>query len=202
MNKKERIILSSIEFMKSGINFSNIKVKDIAEKADIGKGTIYEYFDSKEDIFFNAILYIVDMLIEKTDKMYSDGKFEDLFLKNIYMYNELVKEYKSIITLFIFDMNTFSVSKENMLEINAKIDVLKALILKKFHENIKIAIEENIIYEDIDLQTAEFAVMSIAVAIFRYNSLGGKDIWKFENKMSFEEYSKFLYSRFIKIISE
>lgn len=202
MNKKERIILSSIEFMKSGISYSNIKIKDIAEKADIGKGTIYEYFNSKEDIFFKSIIYIVDILIDKTDKMYSVGKFEDLFLKNIYMYNELVKEYKSIITLFIFDMNTFSISNENMLEINAKIDVLKSLILKKFHENIKIAIDENIIYEDIDLQTAEFAVMSIAVAIFRYNSLGGKDIWKFENKMNFDEYSKFLYGRFIKIISK
>ena len=37
-------------FAKKG--YSGAAVSDIASQADIGKGTIYEYFDSKEDLFF------------------------------------------------------------------------------------------------------------------------------------------------------
>ena len=31
--------------------FSRARIADIAEAADVGKGTIYEYFDSKEELF-------------------------------------------------------------------------------------------------------------------------------------------------------
>ncbi|MFC1477174.1 TetR/AcrR family transcriptional regulator [candidate division KSB1 bacterium] len=39
---------------RKGIN--NIKIDDIAEEAGIGKGTIYEYFSSKEEMFGEAIV--------------------------------------------------------------------------------------------------------------------------------------------------
>ncbi len=48
--KRRRIIDAAIEvFAHDGI--SNGKIATIAEKAGIGKGTVYEYFSSKEDIF-------------------------------------------------------------------------------------------------------------------------------------------------------
>ena len=48
--KRKRIIAAAIEvFAHDGV--SNGKIAKIAEKAGIGKGTIYEYFGSKEDIF-------------------------------------------------------------------------------------------------------------------------------------------------------
>lgn len=54
--KKGRIILAANEiFSRDG--FSNAKIEDIAKAADVGKGTIYEYFSSKNELFllvFNA----------------------------------------------------------------------------------------------------------------------------------------------------
>ena len=48
--KRKRIIAAAIEvFAHDGL--SNGKIATIAEKAGIGKGTVYEYFSSKEDIF-------------------------------------------------------------------------------------------------------------------------------------------------------
>ena len=48
--KRRRIIAAAIQvFAHDGI--SNGKIATIAEKAGIGKGTVYEYFSSKEDIF-------------------------------------------------------------------------------------------------------------------------------------------------------
>ena len=49
-DKRRRIIAAAIQvFAHDGL--SNGKIATIAAKAGIGKGTVYEYFSSKEDIF-------------------------------------------------------------------------------------------------------------------------------------------------------
>ena len=49
--KRERILEAAAAiFARRG--FSGAVMADIAEEAGIGKGTLYEYFDSKEDLFF------------------------------------------------------------------------------------------------------------------------------------------------------
>lgn len=42
-----------------GADVNNISVSAITERAGIGKGTAYEYFESKEDILVNAIVFYV-----------------------------------------------------------------------------------------------------------------------------------------------
>lgn len=50
MNKKELIIEAAIKvFARDGLEKG--KIADIAKEAGIGKGTVYEYFRSKNDIF-------------------------------------------------------------------------------------------------------------------------------------------------------
>ena len=50
-DKKNRIIEAAAHvFAQKG--YAGASVADIAVKAEIGKGTIYAYFDSKEDLFF------------------------------------------------------------------------------------------------------------------------------------------------------
>lgn len=54
-NKNTRILEAAFTlFSESG--YKNTKIADIAAKAGIGKGTIYEYYDSKEDIFIVSVL--------------------------------------------------------------------------------------------------------------------------------------------------
>ena len=50
-NKKNSIVEAAARvFARSG--YANAVVADIALQANIGKGTVYEYFKSKEDLFF------------------------------------------------------------------------------------------------------------------------------------------------------
>lgn len=61
--KKAKILEAAIKiFSKNGLN--NTKISDIAEEASIGKGTIYEYFKSKDEIFSASFYYFM-------------GKFEE-----------------------------------------------------------------------------------------------------------------------------
>jgi AcrR family transcriptional regulator len=58
--KKHRdILIAAIKvFARQGV--ANTKMIDIAREAGIGKGTIYEYFKSKDDIFYKSFHYFME----------------------------------------------------------------------------------------------------------------------------------------------
>ncbi len=57
--KKLEIMQAAIQaFSQNGV--ANTKMIDIAKAASIGKGTIYEYFSSKEEIFASGFTYFFD----------------------------------------------------------------------------------------------------------------------------------------------
>jgi len=58
-NKKRNIIIAALEvFAQKGFNSATIK--EIADKAGIGKGTIYEYFKSKNEIILSAFSVFIE----------------------------------------------------------------------------------------------------------------------------------------------
>ena len=62
-NKKDQIVeAAALVFARSG--YSNAVVADIALQANIGKGTVYAYFKSKEDLFFA----VFEWFQKKTEK--------------------------------------------------------------------------------------------------------------------------------------
>jgi AcrR family transcriptional regulator len=62
-NKRNLIVEAAARvFARSG--YSNAVVADIALQANIGKGTVYEYFKSKEDLFFA----VFEWFQKKTEK--------------------------------------------------------------------------------------------------------------------------------------
>ena len=67
-NKKEQIIEAAARvFACSG--YANTAVADIALQANVGKGTVYEYFKSKEDLFFA----VFEWFQKKTEKAAAVG---------------------------------------------------------------------------------------------------------------------------------
>lgn len=55
LTKRELILAAALEvFAEKG--FHNAKIKEIAQQAEVGKGTVYEYFKSKQELFQQALL--------------------------------------------------------------------------------------------------------------------------------------------------
>ncbi|HCO73662.1 MAG TPA: hypothetical protein DIT16_02275 [Clostridium sp.] len=50
-----------IKLMNEGVDLHSVKAADIAEAAGIGKGTLYNYFKSKEEILAKAIIYNIEI---------------------------------------------------------------------------------------------------------------------------------------------
>lgn len=65
-SEKQLVVLQSvIRLMEGGADLREVKASDIAQAAGIGKGSLYLYFSSKEDIILNALLYRLDMQMEQ-----------------------------------------------------------------------------------------------------------------------------------------
>lgn len=59
--KKQHIVEAAMKvFARKGV--ANTKMVDVAEAAGVGKGTIYEYFKSKEDIFAEAFRHFMEQM--------------------------------------------------------------------------------------------------------------------------------------------
>ena len=61
-------VLQAAEKLFAKRGFYPTTIDDIAKEAKLAKGTIYLYFDSKEDLFFSAIERKLDALLSKIEK--------------------------------------------------------------------------------------------------------------------------------------
>ncbi|GFI48422.1 HTH-type transcriptional regulator BetI [Lachnospiraceae bacterium] len=77
--KVKAIFQAVIRLIKEGADLNNLTVAEIAAKAGIGKGTVYEYFQNKEDVIAQALFHQL-----KTDcrEMYQElCQEKDLYTK-------------------------------------------------------------------------------------------------------------------------
>ena len=71
-DKRNRIINAAlIVFSREG--FQNAKIEDIAITADIGKGTLYEYFSSKDELFLEVFTKFKESVLSKYWVVLNDG---------------------------------------------------------------------------------------------------------------------------------
>lgn len=59
------------ELITEGVDINDIRVSTITDRAGIGKGTAYDYFDTKEDILAGAIVYYLRKFVDEMNEMLS-----------------------------------------------------------------------------------------------------------------------------------
>jgi AcrR family transcriptional regulator len=62
--KKRQEIMEAAIAIFSRMGYHRAKIKDIADEAGVGKGTVYEYFETKEDLFLQAGDFLYAQYIE------------------------------------------------------------------------------------------------------------------------------------------
>lgn len=68
-----------IDLINEGYEPSEIKVIDISKRAGIGKGTVYEYFDSKEEAILMAVMYQLSIIFSEIDEVVNqEDNFKDM----------------------------------------------------------------------------------------------------------------------------
>ncbi|MDL2258154.1 TetR/AcrR family transcriptional regulator [Eubacteriales bacterium OttesenSCG-928-K08] len=98
--KQNRILRSAIhEFVENG--YERAKIGDIAKNADIAAGSLYQYFDDKENLFVYSTEWATKVLFEK---MYTHFDLEQLdifeYLQQYLAAVQTVKEDRELILFF------------------------------------------------------------------------------------------------------
>lgn len=77
--------------------FEGTKIEDVAREAGIGKGTVYEYFDSKQQLFNEMVSYNRELYIHKVMEALDSGhNFREKFIALAKFQTQLVKEHMSV----------------------------------------------------------------------------------------------------------
>lgn len=66
-DKKERVIRAAIkEFQMHG--FEKAKVESIAQNAGVAKGSIYQYFEDKKELFLYSVTWAIEYFMKIIDR--------------------------------------------------------------------------------------------------------------------------------------
>lgn len=136
--KRKEVALACADLIHE-VGIKNLTVSEVAKTAGIGKGTIYEYFENKEDIIFeiinihietyhNEFLESIKDVNSTRDKVFHFFKF---VIDNSEENMKHFKGYKEYLSIVLSDDN------ENMLEYNESCNIF-------FTQQIKKVIQEGI----------------------------------------------------------
>jgi len=137
--EKRRAVALSCSKLLHEVGMKNLTVAQVAKTAGIGKGTVYEYFENKEDIIFEIINIHIEEHHEVFLKAVKDIKTirEKIFLFFDFVLNdskenmEHFKGYKEYLSVLLAEEN------ENMFNFNGKCNLF-------FHNQLQLIIEDGI----------------------------------------------------------
>ena len=148
--KREKLVRSAInEFLKHGFEKGN--VGDIAKSAGVAKGSIYQYFENKKELFMYSVQWTLDLFINKYDKyiMPKDTNIFDYFYQSSEQILLQLREEKEL-AVFIQDVFLGKYSSMNDETIAVMMKAADEYVLKLIQEgknngSIRKDIDDNIL---------------------------------------------------------
>lgn len=169
MTKKDRIVSAFLELLKDGSDISKISIQMIATKANIGKGTVYEYFDSKDEIILYSIEYSLDYIAKEHQKI-STGNLNYIDSLNSYA-NQLYDTSKKVKKECGFDefkLSDFTDNKDFHSVVEKKIkDLMIMLFMILNKEVIQKGISEEAIGNILSVNELKIVIGGISMFIHR-----------------------------------
>jgi AcrR family transcriptional regulator len=144
MSRKDEIIVALIEIINEKGLSADFTISQLAKKVDIGKSTIYEYFDTKDEIFKEAIYTIFNESISSimNREVDLDKTFETLFKDEMQFLFTLSDEKQYIMKMIQaeYKHNFPKLIKKELLEQFESLqhyyeERFRKIILKGFEEN-------------------------------------------------------------------
>ena len=138
-------------FSKHG--FDGAKMETIAKETGIGKGTIYEYFESKDQLFEEILKFSVMEYSSGLKKSIDKGETIEIKLLNCSRFNaEFLNNHMDIVHMA---MQVKMLSKE----IRVQHMAVQAVILRHYQEMVKVAKAKGEFRPDLDVELATYCII-------------------------------------------
>ena len=181
---REKIVDAAIvTFSKHG--YDRTKMDDIAETANLSKGTIYLYFKSKEELFFAISENNIKALKEQLSVLFT--KSEDLILDSQKFYVNFRKASEQSDKVFL---ETIAESSRNQ-RLQEMLYHQRMKVLDIVTEYLKLQIKKGFFRSDIDIDAVAVGLVSIYDGLSISKIIG---ISEAQNKKSWNETIKAILS--------
>ncbi len=166
-NQREYEIIKAAYDIFQEKGYHNAKMKLIADKAEIGKGTLYEYFSSKKELFENSMIYSMERGFEGIKEIVEkDLEFKDKVIKYFKYKRSFMQRQNTIFESFF----------SNRELISDKVRDTFFCSMKNHYNDIVLIVEEGIkegvVREDADKDILASCILSISNQHLGINSLG------------------------------
>jgi AcrR family transcriptional regulator len=194
MNRKQEIVNALLEKIEDGGLNVNFTISELAKTVDIGKSTIYEYFDTKEAIIEEAVNQIVDNALTSVFEQKNDmnAPFERAFKDMLKFMFDLACE-KSYMTRFLQLEYQESLPKMFRPHMIKKLNDVRQFYEQKFTALIQKGIEEGVLKIDYDQKKAFMIQAIVAGGIMRFMNV------QVDNNLSVDDTIDAIYEAIIKV---
>lgn len=158
--KRNRILKAAIEEF-SNFGYDNANTNIIAKKADISVGSLYKYFDNKEDIFMTTVRHCAEVLKSALEDI-TEGE-EDIIIKVEKVLRAIQKHSRENLNMIRL-YNEMSTHSNSRFALQAVYD-LESVTADLYSSLIKKAQEENEARLDCDPRMFAFLIDNIFVML-------------------------------------
>lgn len=95
-NFKKELILEKVSTYFEEISYEHTKIADISKDLDIAVGTIYKLFISKENLYYEYIMYQVNKFYEELQKLQTESSKDNLKLFIKLKYSYFIQKRKAV----------------------------------------------------------------------------------------------------------
>jgi AcrR family transcriptional regulator len=178
-NKKRQDILMSAKILFKEKGFHNTKMEEIAENANVGKGTLYGYFLSKQDIFDESC---IDNMVQMCNTI------DIISQKNISFKEKLIEIFnEKSKTMAHEDITLESIlSQKNLVSEKVVKNMMKHIInmYSVIVEIVEQGKREGVVKESIPSETITYLILGTMSQYF------GHKVFIKESKVNINEYDK------------
>ncbi|MBQ3389514.1 MAG: TetR/AcrR family transcriptional regulator [Firmicutes bacterium] len=169
-DKRRKILDAALELIREK-GLEGTRIIDIANRAGIGKGTVYDYFTSKEDIIAATAEDVVERdfrnIFGEVDRA---RDFETKLRLFIQAHLDILETYGAFIFLFAEKMVT--ADAEHSDEIPAALIELRDEHVRKLMEIVSFGIETRSLKEGLDAVRATTFIISVVIGFAIYYMKG------------------------------
>ncbi len=168
-SKQLEIILATLKLLNDGKEIDKVTVKDIADCAKIGKGSVYDHFNSKEEIIKATIIKSFEDCFTEMEEIISTNKyFKD---KVFTLYDLLIADIKSKSSLSILNLLA---SSKSFMEVRKVFQVDDFSRLDKMKKVVSEVLMQGVLEKEItkpsNMLYAEMVVFANLTSIGRFVS--------------------------------
>ncbi|HBM81321.1 MAG: TetR/AcrR family transcriptional regulator [Clostridiales bacterium] len=162
VRKQEKVVRSAIsEFVKNGFEKGNME--SIAKTAGVAKGSMYQYFDNKKELFLYSVQWAAELIVKKYENFLardSDVNIFDYFYNNINDILFWLKDEREII-IFFEDIYVGKYANLTGESVQSIMNITDGYVIRLIHEGK----EKGYIRNDIDDETL---CIFLTAASFRF----------------------------------